>query len=359
MTLSDSAVLSGGYYPTGSITFTLSGPDGFSYSQTDPVSGNGTYMASDTLPTTGTVAGTYTWSAAYSGDANNKVASETGRATNGEQTVVSAASPTIVTTASPAVTLPTGPSGTVTLSDSAVLSGGYHPTGSITFTLSGPDGFSYSQTDPVSGNGTYMASDTLPTTGTVAGTYTWSAAYSGDANNKVASETGQRHQRRADGGQRGQPDDRHDGQPGRHAADRPFGNGDAERLGGPVRRLLPDRQHHLHAERAGRLLLQPDRPGQRQRHLHGQRHAADHGDGGRHLYLVGRLQRRCQQQGRQRDGQRHQRRADGGQRGQPDDRHDGQPGRHAADRPFGNGDAERLGGPVRAATTRPAASSSR
>src|SRR5208337_4142587 len=192
VTLSDSALLSGGYYPTGSITFTLSGPDGFSYRQTDPVSGNGTYMASDTLPTTGTVAGTYTWSAAYSGDANNKVASETGSATNGEQTVVSAASPTIVTTASPtSVTLPTGPSGTVTLSDSAVLSGGYYPTGSITFTVSGPGGFSYSQTDMVSsGNSTYTASDTLPTTGTVTGTYTWTAHYSGDSNNNTANDQG-------------------------------------------------------------------------------------------------------------------------------------------------------------------------
>ena len=361
VTLSDSAVLSGGYYPTGSITFTLSGPDGFSYSQTDPVSGNGTYMASDTLPTTGTVAGTYTWSAAYSGDANNKVASETGSATNGEQTVVSTASPTIVTTASPtSVTLPTGPSGTVTLSDSAVLSGGYYPTGSITFTLSGPDGFSYSQTDPVSGNGTYMASDTLPTTGTVAGTYTWSAAYSGDANNKVASETGSATNGEQTVVSAASPTIVTTASP--TSVTLPTGPSgtvtlsDSAVLSG---RLLSDRQHHLHAERAGRLLLQADRPGQRQRHLHGQRHAADHGDGGRHLYLVGRLQRRCQQQGRQRDGQRHQRRADGGQRGQPDDRHDGQPGRHAADRPFGNGDAERLGGPVRGQLARPVASPSR
>ena len=184
--LSDSAVLSGGYFPTGSITFTLSGPDGFSFSHMDTVSGNGTYTASDTLPTTGTVAGTYTWSATYSGDANNNSFTETGSAANGEQTVVTPASPSVATTASGPVTLPSGPPGTVTLSDSAVLSGGYHPTGSITFTLSGPDGFSYSQMDPVSGNGTYMASDTLPT----AGTYTWSATYSGDANNNGFTETG-------------------------------------------------------------------------------------------------------------------------------------------------------------------------
>ena len=90
--------------------------------------------------------------------------------------VVSPATPTLVTTASPAdVTLGSG--GAPTLSDSAVLSGGHQETGSITFTLSGPGGFSYSQTDQVSDDGTYNASTSLPATGTVAGTYTWSAKY--------------------------------------------------------------------------------------------------------------------------------------------------------------------------------------
>ena len=63
-----------------------------------------------------------------------------------------------------------------------------------------------------------------------------------------------------------------------------------------------DRQHHLHADRAGRLLRQarPTRSAGNGTYMR-QRHAADHGDGGRHLYLVGHLQRRRQQQGRQRD----------------------------------------------------------
>ena len=95
----------------------------------------------------------------------------------------------MVTTASPASVNLDG-STTPTLSDSAVLSGGYFETGSITFTLSGPGGFSYSQTDPVSGDGTYNASTSLPTTGTVAGTYTWSASYSGDDNNKSTDDQG-------------------------------------------------------------------------------------------------------------------------------------------------------------------------
>ncbi len=101
--------------------------------------------------------------------------------------MVSKASPAIVTTASAAVTLGTT---APTLSDSAVVSGGYYETGSVVFTLSGPNGFSYSHTDTVSGNGTYTASDTLPTTGVVAGTYTWTVHYGGDSNNNAASDQG-------------------------------------------------------------------------------------------------------------------------------------------------------------------------
>jgi hypothetical protein len=182
--LSDSAVLSGGTNPTGTITFTLTGPGGFSYTQTDTVNGNGTYTASDMLPTAGTVVGTYTWSAHYSGDNGNTSASDQGG--TAEQTVVSTAHPSIVTTASGAVTL--GTTG-ATLSDSAVLSGGFFETGTITFTLTGPGGFSYTQTDTVSGNGTYTASDML-TAGAAAGTYTWSATYSGNGNNLTANDQG-------------------------------------------------------------------------------------------------------------------------------------------------------------------------
>jgi hypothetical protein len=183
-TLSDSAVLSGGVSPTGTMTFTLTGPGGFSYTQTDTVNGDGTYTAGDTLATAGTVAGTYTWSANYSGDTNNNSASDQGG--TGEQTVVSAASPNLVTTASGAVTI--GSTG-ATLSDSAVLSGGFFETGSITFTLTGPGGFSFTQTDTVNGDGTYTAGDML-TAGGATGTYTWSAAYSGDSNNLTAQDQG-------------------------------------------------------------------------------------------------------------------------------------------------------------------------
>jgi hypothetical protein len=97
-------------------------------------------------------------------------------------------SPTITSTASPGVA-PLSPTG-ATLSDSAVLANGHNETGSLFFTLTGPNGFSYMQTDPVSGNNTYSASVTLPSTGTVPGTYTWSVSFAGDANNFAATDQG-------------------------------------------------------------------------------------------------------------------------------------------------------------------------
>ena len=48
-----------------------------------------------TLPTTGTVTGTYQWDASYSGDKNNSVATDNND--KAEQVVVGMASPTIST----------------------------------------------------------------------------------------------------------------------------------------------------------------------------------------------------------------------------------------------------------------------
>jgi hypothetical protein len=181
-TISDSAVLTAGYYERGTISFTLTLGSTTVYTTTDPVSGNGTYSASYTLPTTGTVTGTYAWTDSYSGDTNNRSAS--GNTGASEQTVVSPANPTLTTTASPAVTLGTT---APTISDAAVLAGGYYERGTISFTLMLGSTTVYTTTDPVSGNGTYSVSCTLPTTGTVTGTYAWTDSYSGDTNNNPAS----------------------------------------------------------------------------------------------------------------------------------------------------------------------------
>ena len=90
--------------------------------QTESATGDGgLYSASYTLPTSGTVTGTYVWTATYSGDGNNLTATDTD--TSSETTVVSSAVATVTTTASPtSVTL--GTTGVV-LSDTADLEGAY------------------------------------------------------------------------------------------------------------------------------------------------------------------------------------------------------------------------------------------
>ena len=153
--------ISGGYDETGSITFTLTAPNGTHHTVgTVPVSGNGTYTA----PTvTATQVGTYVWHASYSGDGLNNGAIDNGA--NESLTTVKA-SPTVATSASETAG---GVVGTSVLSDSATLSGGYDETGSITFTLTAPNGTTTTVgTVSVSGNGTYTA----PTvTATQVGTY--------------------------------------------------------------------------------------------------------------------------------------------------------------------------------------------
>src|SRR5262249_2297952 len=140
--------------------------------ETAPVSGNGTYATPTgfTLPSTGTATGTYQWDANNGGDGKNDPANDQGGTT--EQTVVSPASPALTAAPSPStVTLGTSP---VTLTDSATLAGGYHPTGTITFTLVGPGGATVdTETVAVNGDGTYTtpAGFTLPSTGTATGTY--------------------------------------------------------------------------------------------------------------------------------------------------------------------------------------------
>ena len=188
--LTDSANLSSGYFPTGTITFRLYAPGGTSVVDTETLKarGNGTYRTPTgyTLPTSGTVTGTYQWVASYSGDGNNKAASSN---TGAEPVTVAMARPTISTTPNPTdVTLDGG--GSPTLSDSATLAGAYNATGSISFRLYAPDGTTVVDTETVTvrGNGSYSTPTgyTLPTTGTVSGTYQWVASYSGDGNNKPA-----------------------------------------------------------------------------------------------------------------------------------------------------------------------------
>ena len=182
----DSATLSGGFNPTGTITFNAYGPDDATcagaavYSDSVAVSGNGTYGPVSFTPA---VAGVYRWIASYSGDANNNAVS--GACNDaGETDTVNKVQPSIATSANESVTI--GDS----ISDSATLSGGVDPTGTITFSAYGPDDATcsglaaFSTSVAVAGNGTYGPVSFPPS---AVGTYRWIASYSGDANNEPAS----------------------------------------------------------------------------------------------------------------------------------------------------------------------------
>lgn len=129
--LKDTASLAGQSFVDGSITFTLVHAGTTVHTETVPVNGNSPYTTpvGYTLPSTGTVTGFYQWNATYN-EGNGVVITDNNNAL--ETVNVTAASPKIVTTASPAVTLGATPP---TLSDSALLSGGFNETGSIVFTL--------------------------------------------------------------------------------------------------------------------------------------------------------------------------------------------------------------------------------
>jgi hypothetical protein len=75
--------------------------------------------------------------------------------------------------------------------DSAALSGGNDPTGSITFTLYDPNAnLIDTETVTDTGDGTYVTPTgyTLPTTGAVTGTYQWDVSYSGGGGNNSVSD---------------------------------------------------------------------------------------------------------------------------------------------------------------------------
>jgi hypothetical protein len=185
VTLNDTAHLTGGDNPTGSITFTLTAPDNtVAYTQTVTVNGDGDYSTSPGVVATQT--GTYQWSATYNGDANNNPVSS------------DAGSEPVVVVSPPSIGINTTPGGTILLgsgaklTDTAVLSGGINPTGKITFRLYKPG----TTTNPVdtevvtvTGNGPYTTpKGYVPT---LTGTYQWVATYSGDAHNaSVASGFG-------------------------------------------------------------------------------------------------------------------------------------------------------------------------
>jgi hypothetical protein len=191
-TLTDTAVVSGGYHETGALTFTLVAPNGSTVdTETVAVNGNGTYATPTGYALSGAGAtGTYQWNASFADtDGNNLNASENG-VTAEQVTVSGSVSPSITTVPGGSVMIGCG----TNLTDSAFLWGGNSPGGTMTFYLFAqgvtPNGtYSnnvYSDTVTVSGDGTYTTSMGNHPGGyapMAAGTYQWVVVYSGDAQN--------------------------------------------------------------------------------------------------------------------------------------------------------------------------------
>jgi uncharacterized delta-60 repeat protein len=112
---------------------------------------------------------------------------------NGPMSTMAKAGFTAAVTATPSLSTIAG--GTILLgsgakmTDTAQLSGGNQPTGTITFNLHAPDGKTIVDTEtvPVAGDGLYKTPNGYVPS--AVGTYVWVASYSGDANNNpVASQ---------------------------------------------------------------------------------------------------------------------------------------------------------------------------
>ncbi len=178
--IQDTATVSGGNSPTGTVTFKLynnsscTAPAAFS--DTETLSGGAATSKSFT-PTT---AGTYFWIATYNGDANNSsVSGNCGD--NGETSKVNPGTPSIATSATTPVTIGSS------VQDTATVSGGSSPTGTVTFNLysgSSCNGAAvFTDTETLSG-GSATSKSFTPTT---AGSYFWIATYNGDTNNSAVS----------------------------------------------------------------------------------------------------------------------------------------------------------------------------
>jgi hypothetical protein len=170
--------------PTGDVEFTFF--TGGNCTTGTPVAAgtvalDGSGVAHPSASTGSLGAGSYAFQAHYVGDDNYN-----GSTSDCEPFSIGKASPGITTTPNP-----TSGNVGVTLNDSATLSNGFNPTGSITFKLYDPDQSSclgtprYTQTVTVIGNGIYTTSPGFVTD--KAGTWRWTADYSGDGNNNPTS----------------------------------------------------------------------------------------------------------------------------------------------------------------------------
>lgn len=191
-----SAALTGGQGEGGTVTFTEFGPQASPPSSctsggttvgTATVNGDGTYSPADGFVPG--ARGDYWWYASYSGDAGNLASASDCGAQMAETAVV--ASPAMALSAPAGGVVGTAIKGSTV---SAGLLGGAAETGTVTFTVYGPQGSPPSActsggtkvgTAQVHGDGSYEASGSF--TPKVAGDYWWYAHYAGDLSNAASA----------------------------------------------------------------------------------------------------------------------------------------------------------------------------
>ena len=189
-TVKDTATLTGGDAPSGTVTFGLYTNSGCTTAVTPAVGGTVAERWNGELQRLldADDGGTYDWQATYNGDSNNNSVSTCGGTS--EQVKVSATTPTLGTVASP-TTATVGVA--ITAKDTATLTGGDAPSGTVTFGLYTNSGCTTAVTPAVGGDGAaerWNGELQRPWTPTTVGTYYWQATYNGDSNNNSVSTCG-------------------------------------------------------------------------------------------------------------------------------------------------------------------------
>jgi hypothetical protein len=180
-TVHDSATLSSATADAGgTVTYTVYSNSGCSLGARDAGTVN---VSAGSVPDSNGLAfnsaGTFYWQAVYSGDTKNNGATSP---CTSEVLTVNPKHPSASTAQD------------LIPNDSFTLSGGFNPTGTVTFSLYGPGDptcsgtAAYTEQVSVSGNGTYATTNST-FNATNEGTWRWSSTYSGDNNNTSANST--------------------------------------------------------------------------------------------------------------------------------------------------------------------------
>jgi hypothetical protein len=192
---------SGASSATGTITFTVFGPQASAPSTctsggttvgTATAAGDNTYHPNASF--TPSQAGNYWWYASYPSDANNNAATSACGSGMAETVVSAAGSAPAISTKLSADTIAVGGSAY----DTASLSGGTSPTGTVTYSVYTDSGCSTvaSGLQPNPATVAVGSAGTVPNSAGVtfptAGTYYWHAGYSGDSNNAAATSACER-----------------------------------------------------------------------------------------------------------------------------------------------------------------------